>query len=350
MRQSDVQALFLKRFGELYPQLKFRGMRRFPSRTHGPYGLALRVAFGKAGIELDMLCVTLTDGYPEEVQRFLALIAAAEVRPPSTDAVPVLVAPFFSEEARVLCREAEIGYFDLAGNAGLDTPHVFLDVGERTHKNGRKKQLRSPFKGKAERVVRRLLLEPDRHWNMRELAKASAVSLGLTSMATSLLAAMKVVTKSRTGLNLYDAASLLETWAQGYDFRRSNFRIYRSAEQVIALQRHLVQQREALGDRYALTLWSGADLLLSRNDASSHLALYWLDKPESLADALRLSRTRGKTHVFVFQPYDESLLWGKQMRNGLSVAHPLQLYLDLGSGDEEELRLAQHVRERLLPW
>jgi hypothetical protein len=35
---------------------------------------------------------------------------------------------------------------------------------------------------------------------------------------------------------------------------------------------------------------------------------------------------------------------------GLRVAHPLQLYLDLGSGDERELELAKRLRERLLPW
>ena len=64
-----------------------------------------------------------------------------------------------------------------------------------------------------------------------------------------------------------------------------------------------------------------------------------------------MSKRKGQTPVFVFQPYDESLLWGAtETRDHLSVVHPLQLYLDLCSGDKEELELAESVRSRLLPW
>ena len=351
MRRADVESLFLQRFGEIYPRFKFRQMRRFPSRTHSPYDLALRLAFGSAEIELDMLCVTLLDGHPEEEKHLLQQISEVEGMSANRDIIPVVIAPHFSEEARALCREAGIGYFDLAGNAGLDTPHVFLEIEERTNKQARKKQPCSPFKGRAERVVRRLLLEPKRHWTMRELAKASSVSLGLASMATSSLAQMGVLTKGRTGLDLFDAGGLLEAWAQGYDLRRSAFRVYRFEAEVADLEARLVEQREALGGRYALTLWSGARLLLAREDTSPHLALYWLGKPDQLAKNLGLCQEGGKTPVFVFQPCDESLLWGaSEMSEGLFVVHPLQLYLDLGSGDAEELRLAKQVRERLLPW
>ena len=56
----------------------------------------------------------------------------------------------------------------------------------------------------------------------------------------------------------------------------------------------------------------------------------------------------GSAYLF-FQPYDESLLWGAQAdESGVISVNPLQLYLDLGSGDEQELALAQQVRARLL--
>jgi len=348
LRQAEVQSLFLKRFGELYPQLKFRGLSRFPSRTRGPYGFALRVAFGRAEIPLDLLCVILTDGHPQDVRRFLRRIKASET---GEGAVPVLIAPYFSEEARALCREAGVGYFDLSGNAGLDTNQIFLDIQGRENAHPQKKELRSPFKGKAERVIRRLLLEPERRWKMRELSQVAEVSLGMASMVTSSLAKLGVVSKTRAGVELFDPAGLLEAWSQNYDLRESAYRIYRSWRSVPELEARLAELAPELGDRYALTLWSGARQLLQLDEGTPHLALYWKGKADALAKKLGWREDRGKSYIFVFQPYDESLLWGSQeLPSHLWVVHPIQLYLDLGSGDEAELRLAQRVRATLLPW
>lgn len=351
MRQAEVQSGFLQRFDVLYPQLTFRGMRSFPDRVYGPYAFILRVGFGRAGIELDLLCVALADGYPSNVQGFVRRIHEAESAEARPDAIPVLIAPQFSERARALCREAGVGYFDLAGNGGLDSPHVFFEVSGKASTHVRDRHVRSAFEGKAERVVRTLLLDPERHWNMRSLAESSGVSLGLTSMATSSLANMGMVVKSRAGLDLFRPAALVDAWSQSYDMLRSPFCIYRSDAEVPEIERQLADQREALSGRWALTLWSGAHHVLALEAAPPRLAMYWSGKPAQLAQALDLSERNGKTPVFVFQPYDEGLLWQVREAEGrLSVVHPLQLYLDLCSGDAEELALAERVRSGLLPW
>jgi len=350
VRQAEVQALFLQRFGEIYPQLQFRGMRRFPDRTYAPYALALRVAFGKSRHELDLLCVILTEGHPEEVRHFLRQVS--EVRPNSAygEALVVLIAPYFSEEAQALCREAGVGYLDLAGNAYLETERVYLLLTGKPNALPRKREVQSPLRGRAERVVRRLLLEPGRIWALRALAEAAQVSLGLVSMATTALAKNGWVAKTRQGVSLLDAKGLLDAWAGVYDLRNSPFIAYRAWDDVVILERYLARNKD-FASRYALTLWSGAHHLLGEAETPGHMALFWRGAPEDLAQALRLSRDVGKGYVFVFQPYDESLLWGAvQTAEGLMVAHPLQVYLDLGSGDERELALAQRVREALLPW
>lgn len=346
-----MQSRFLDSFGALYPQLTFRGVRRFPARTYGPYGFALRVAFGKAGIELTLLCAILTDGYPQDVKRYIRRTKQAEPAERSEDSVSILVAPYFSEAACALCHEAGVGYFDLAGNAGLDTPHVFLEIRDRPNPYQRERQLPTPFEGKAERLVRALLLEPDKHWTMRELAQTAGISLGLVSMVTSALVNMGAAAKNRSGLSLLSPGALLEAWAQSYDLRRNAFCTYRSWADVAEIEARLASHQEALGGPCVLTLWSGAHHLLQEEGKAPRLALYYQGKPEQLARALHLSPDQGKIFVFIFQPYDESLLWkATEMGNHLTVVHPLQLYLDLISGDEEELRLAQRVRERLLPW
>ncbi|MBC7314982.1 MAG: hypothetical protein H5T70_00980, partial [Chloroflexi bacterium] len=187
-------------------------------------------------------------------------------------------------------------------------------------------------------------------WALRALAEAAQVSLGLASMATTALAKNGWVAKTRRGVSLLDAKGLLDAWAGVYDLRNSPFVAYRAWDDVAILERYLARNKD-FSSRYALTLWSGAHHLLGEAEPPAHMALFWRGAPEDLAQALRLSRDVGKGYVFVFQPYDESLLWGAmQTAEGLMVAHPLQVYLDLGSGDERELALAQRVREALLPW
>jgi hypothetical protein len=348
-----VQSLFLRDFGTLYPQLTFRAIRRFPGRSQGLYRMALRVAFGRSGTELDLLCTPLTDGHPQEVEAIIGRLreTSPDLAATSNEAVPALVAPYFGDEARTMCREAGVAYFDLAGNAGLDLPTVFLDICGKANRHPRRKEIQAPFEGKAERIARRLLLEPQRRWTMRDLATAAGVSLGMASMVTSALAGEGLVRKSRAGLELDDAAGLMEAWADRYDLRRSTFRTYRSWEDMGWLEERIGKLRESLGPRYALTLWSGARQLLEQSHEAAYVALYWADGVDELAERLNLHPDVGKTYVFVFEPYDESVLWGAlDVGTGLRVAHPLQLYLDLGSGDEKELELAQRVRERLLPW
>lgn len=351
MRQRETENLFLKKFDTLYPRIRFRGLRRFTETTYGPYHFALRAGLGKMKKEVLLLCVPIPSGYPQEVKGFIGRIEETEAPALENKALPCLIAPYFSKEGRILCQEHGIAYLDLAGNANIETKDVYFSVEGKTNEYKRKKTVRSPFEGKSERIVRRLLLEPKRHWHMRELAEAAHVSLGLASMATSSLAEEGYVTKDRSGLDLFDAGALLEAWSESYDIHRNTLRTYRTQTSVGNLATYLANQRDELTDSYALTLWSGADRLLRQNRTSLHLALYWAGAADQLVRRLQLSEDEGETYVFVFHPYDESLIWErKATEHGLFIAHPLQIYLDLASGDRDEQALAARLRSRLLPY
>ena len=352
MRQSEVQLRFLKSFAELYPRLAFRGLRRFTSGSEGPYSFVLRIAAGRAAAEIDLHCAALTEGHPEEVKRFLGQIKESLPLPPAQDGAPslsVLIAPFFSDDTRALCAGEQVGCFDLAGNAHLDGDSVYLDVSGRANPNVRERRLSTPFGGRAERVVRTLLLNPDKRWSMRELAKTAQVSLGMASMVTTDLRSAGMVNKGRDGLTLLSPADLLSAWAEKYDLRRSPFRTFRSRLNQSDIERVLSHERSRLGGRYALTLWSGAQHLLAEEPPVRLVALYWVGQTADLEQMLGLGHV-GTMNVFVFQPYDESILWRREEHNGLAIVNPVQLYLDLGSGDESEVALAERVRERFLVW
>ncbi len=349
MRLAEVQTRFLKSFGRLFPQFKFRGIRHFPARSRDPFQLALRLAFGQPEVELDMLCVFLPTGEPGEVRHFLAQIALAAEDALRGQGLAVLVAPRLEREAQMLCREAGVGYFDLAGSAGLQTPQLYVEIAGERVTSDQKRIIQTPFEGKSERVVRRLLLEPGRVWSMRDLAAAADVSLGLASMVTTTLTELGGVLKGRSGLSVMDPGLLLDAWSDRYDLRRSLFHTWRSDKDSELLQVELGSLRLPADQRYALTLWSGAQRLLPFDEPTNYLALYWSGEPQDLAERLRLSEAVGRTAVFIFTPYDEAVFWeARRCRDGTMVAHPLQVYLDLASGDENEVLLAQRVRERFL--
>lgn len=351
MRQAEVETLFLQDFGRLYPQLTFRSLRRFPSRRRSLYAFALRVAFGKSGPELDLLCVLLSQGHPQEVEAALRRVQEAHTPSSAIAALPVLVAPYFDQEAQQLCISEGVAFMDLSGNATLETPQVYLHISGRANRHVSRKRVRSLYEGKAERVVRRLLLEPTRQWRMRDLAREAHVSLGLASMVSSALAENGLVEKGRQGVSLTQPVRLLDAYAEHYDLQQNKMHTYRAWRRVPQLLQHLAGEAERLQGGYALTLWSAAHRLLQRQDEPPHLALYWNGSLDLLANILRLDEKVGRTYVFIFQPYDESLLWdARQTPDRLRFVHPLQLYLDLRCGDQTEQLLAQRVRTRLLGW
>jgi hypothetical protein len=348
LRQADVQSEFLKSFGRLYPQFRFRGIRHFTAHSRDPYQLALRVTFGSPEVELDMLCAILTSGDLPEVTHYLAQIALGSEQVKDLG-VSVLIAPRLSREAQQLCRNASVGYIDLIGSIGIQTERVYIDISVEHDEPAPKRPILTPFEGKSERVVRKLLLEPGTVWHMRDLADRCGVSLGLASMVTSTLSDMGLLMKGRAGLTVMDADALLDTWSEQYDLRRSLLRTWRSERDPGLLQEELGSLALAAGEMHALTLWSGAQHLLPFDGAAPHLAVYWSGDQHSLAERLHLTPAHGRTMVFVFTPYDEGVFWeARRYRDGSVVAHPLQLYLDLASGDKNEVALAHRIRERFL--
>jgi len=348
VRQADVLSRFLHEFDKLYPRLAFRSMRRVSSGGIGPARLQLQLQLGEsATVSLDILAVG--EGGEQAVLRALGRLPQEEAR--AKGLMPTLLAPQMSPEGRRACEQARVGWLDLTGNAHIEGNGIFYVVERHKPESAPSSSVHAPFEGKAERVARTLLLHPRRRWRMRELASEAHISLGLASMVTTTLAEDRLVVKSRDGLQLFDPGGLIESWAQAYDIHRSVFRVFRSDQSAGSLLSKLRRAFTSDVDRYALTLWSAACSYLPTEVSPYRLALYWNGVPDDVATALGLEEERGDTYIFVFSPYDESVFWGMQTAApGINLVHPCQLYLDLGCGDEQEIALAQRVREKLLRW
>jgi hypothetical protein len=75
----------------------------------------------------------------------------------------VVMAPYISPEGAEICLQEGFGFADLAGNCRLSFDQVFISKEGKTNPFNRKRDLRSLYSPKAERVLRVLLSAPG-HW------------------------------------------------------------------------------------------------------------------------------------------------------------------------------------------
>ena len=92
------------------------------------------------------------------------------------DAYGLVIAPLITPQAARICKQEGIGYLDFSGNCLLNFDFVFVNKTGRTEKMRPKRNFRSWFSPRAERVVRMLLMHPHRLWRTRDLANEAHVT------------------------------------------------------------------------------------------------------------------------------------------------------------------------------
>ena len=85
----------------------------------------------------------------------------------------VFIAPYISQRAADICRAEGVGYLDLSGNCFLLFDTIFIEKKDYPNQFKEKRDLKSLYASKAERILRVLLCNPGRNWNIKALADDS---------------------------------------------------------------------------------------------------------------------------------------------------------------------------------
>ncbi len=166
-----------------------------------------------------LLVETKNSGQPRIARDAVNQLRVYLVRCP--DAYGILLAPYVSPATARICKEASIGYMDLAGNCRLSFDAIYIDVQGNPNPFSEKRELKSLFTPKAERVLRALLSMPARVWKTEELSKAAHVSIGLVSNVRKLLTDREWAEERQPGFALTRHSVLLDGWASNYRFQRN---------------------------------------------------------------------------------------------------------------------------------
>jgi hypothetical protein len=266
------------------------------------------------------------------------------------DTYGVVGAPYISNDTARICRENKVGYLDLAGNCFLNFEHVYIERKNFPNPNVERRPLRSLFAPKSSRILRVMLSNPKRSWQVQELADMAKVSLGLVSKVKQRLLDLEYAGEENKNILLRRPMDLLDKWAESYSFRKQNRMYdYFGFGKPKELERNVAEYCQRKKIPYALTLFSGAARVAPF--ARYTRGFVYVGKGiQEVAESLGLKEVSSGPNLTILEPFDEGVFYGSRKIEGLSVACDVQIYLDLvgyrGRGEESANFL---LRERIEP-
>lgn len=263
------------------------------------------------------------------------------------DAYGIFAAPYISPKVAQICTDEGLGYMDLAGNCHFSFGQIYVEKTGNPNPFSDKRDLRSLYSPKATRILRALLSNPKTEWRLQALSEVAGVSLGLVAKVKSLLADREWITVGEKGLRLLDPEARLIEWAHNYSYRKNVVRNFYSLKTTPENEAYIAEVLSKKGIRYALTGFSGADRIAPFTRYSKMMA-FMDESDEDVTDFLNLKKVTSGANVTLLTPYDEGVYYGSCEFNGIQVASPIQVYLDLAGDRGRGEEAAKEVMEKVI--
>jgi len=270
------------------------------------------------------------------------------------DSYALVIAPSFTPQSAKILRQEGIGYLDLAGNCWLNFDHVFINASGRVlakQIKPKRPRIQTWYSVRVERVLRVLLMQPNRTWKTRELAIESHVKPGQALSIKHYLAQRGWVEDGPQGFHVTEPGLLLDEWAEHYPSGPTTERVFSSSRSIVELEAMLASVCQEHVIPYALMGYSAA----MRYNPQLHyqrVSAYVLSDLSKVISALELTESSGsKGNVSLWIPHDEGVLRGAEQFDHARVSSLVQTYMDLigqeGKGEKEANHLWQTLmRER----
>ncbi len=342
-------AQIIEEFLNHLPNLQVEHIDRDGEAGTRAMGADLVVKSRFAGKPLNLVIEVKRSGQPRNVRE-----AAHQLRrylgDTHTHAVPIVMAPYLSPQARDACKEERVGYLDFMGNALIAFDTVYIEREVPGQPEPERRILRSLYKPKSARILRCLLAEPGRSWRTTELAEAAKVSAGLVSTVGTRLREHGWAKQTDYGLALVAPNDLLDSWTENYDPPRGEeHRCYTALH------------GGALFDRLRGLMMEEGRATLASFSAAEWLApfvrhpntYFYADEAGfvALSRVLGLKDAPKGANVIIVVPEEDGVLDDvRQVANGLIATSPIQTYLDLMHAGDRGQEGAGQLRKQLLDW
>jgi len=273
-------------------------------------------------------------------------------------AIPLLAVPFMGEAGRRMSAEAGISWIDLAGNADVHGPGLLIRLLDtpRPSKAGRPPNVFAPA---SSRLIRALLMSEGDVLSHRDLVERSGLDKARISRLIPRLEVMGAIRRvawkdGRPQFKAKRPSAVLKDWYQAYDFSKHSIRRGfileegRSAESVALGLMRRISDALGPGRRHAFTGLAGAWL---HAPFATHRLVTVLIDADPAAEALQplgFHEEDAGANVWLVRPNDPSVFVGASSVQGLPVAHPIQVYLDLKAQPERSAEAAEALAKKAL--
>ncbi|MCF8069103.1 MAG: hypothetical protein K9L30_11000 [Desulfobacterales bacterium] len=263
------------------------------------------------------------------------------------DSYGVFMAPYISSTTAKICRINNIGHMDLSGNCQIFFDNIYIEMSGQSNKYNEKRDLRSIFSPKSERVLRAMLHHPGKKWKVEELRDECNVSIGQVSNVKKQLSDREWLSVKRGSIHLTEPAKLIRKWASRYHLKLNKVLEFNTLKSARKIEQDLTDYCRVRKINYALTGFSG----MAAADPSFHhmSAMMFMDEiPDDINIALSLKKVERGGTLTLLIPYDDGIYYGTQSYDGLNVVAPLQLYLDLKDLEGPGKVAAETIYKRII--
>lgn len=297
----------------------------------------------------DLVCEVKSSGQPRHVRTAL-LQLRNYVAHHDQSATPIFIAPYLSPQVQQLCREADVAYLDLVGNARIVFDGVFIERQVDNKPSAVRRELRSLFKPKSAQVLRVMLREPMRPWRVTDLAEAANVSFGHISNVKLGLIDREWASVGSNGFFLSEPDALLDAWRDAYE-PPGKWQGFYTTSHGKGLEKVVRTAMSNPNVGLGFASFSAANWLAPFARTGSHY--FYADKAglDLLRSSLGLSSSVKGENVSVMLLDDNDLLRDMvEPAQDVICTSSVQTYLDLTHAGERGREAAEHLRQEKLKW
>jgi len=266
----------------------------------------------------------------------------------------LLIAGETTAEARRILGH-RVAVVDGLGNAHIELPGLLFHL-EGKGRPGRGGTEKPPtrLRGKAGLAAQALLLDPERAWQVRDLANTAQISAGLAHRVLARLEEEGILAAEGAGPNrvrhLTNATALLDLWTEENVDRPRRTLGYLLAQTPQQLIKEAGRNLGRGGIDYALTGAAAASLVAPFVTAIP-VAEVWVvavAAPEQLYEAAHADPVTDGQNVVFLQAKDDTPLAFREKTDGLWVANRFRLYADLLRDPRRGREQAEHLRREVI--
>jgi hypothetical protein len=355
--EQDLVESFLEALRGLPQAHAELGVREAPIGRDRGYDA--RIDFHIGGESVSLLVEAKRTVYPRDVREVIWRIRRyVHLAPPAganVQRLPLIVAESISPGAKELLREEQVGYFDSGGSLFIPARGAYVYI-EKPPPKSLAKALRSVFSGRRTQVLHALLIRPHKWVSVKELAEQSQASPATVSQVMTELERFDWLETRGQGPSkerlLREPGALLDAWSKQLGLGRplALRRYYVPAVKPSDLPEHLDRAFEQHEAAYAIT----------HEAAAQHYAPFLsgvlqvrcrLVPGRGAEEALGTVDARVVTdgaNLAVIEVKSSGELLFRERLDGVWLASPVQVYLDLLRGEARAKEMAEHLRREMI--